>query len=148
MTPTAREIARGDRDEWLRMRTALWPDDHTNEVGRYYRGEIPDMMVLVSPRPAGGLWGMAEWMLRPWADGCLTSPVGYLEGIWTDPDARRKGVASSLFRAGAAWARSRGCVELASDCALDNEVSYRFHVSLGFQEVERIICFRRDAQVE
>lgn len=142
--PLVRPLEPSDRAEWLRMRSALWPDDHRQEVDRFYAGELGDMAVFVAPRPGGGLRGFAEWGLRPFAEGCRTSPVGYLEGIWTDEDARRSRVATALYRIGADWSRARGCEELASDCALDNLVSYRFHLSLGFEEAERVICFRRD----
>ena len=127
------------------MRTALWPDDHSPEVDRFFAGDIPDMAVFVAPREGGGLQGFAEWGLRPFAEGCRTTPVGYLEGIWADEDARRMGVATALYLIGARWSRTQGCEELASDCALDNLTSYRFHLSLGFEEAERVICFRRDA---
>ena len=130
------------------MRTAIWPDDHLQEVERFYSGKIPGMTVFVAPRESGGLRGFAEWGLRPFAEGCSTTPVGYLEGIWTDEDARRDGVATALYRMGADWARAQGCTELASDCAIDNVVSYRFHLSLGFEEAERVICFRKDIRSE
>jgi aminoglycoside 6'-N-acetyltransferase I len=44
--------------------------------------------------------------------------------------------------AGIAWARGRGCTEFAADALLDNEVSHAAHRALGFEEVERIVCFR------
>ena len=33
-----RAIGEADRDEWLRMRTALWPDDHTGEADAFFTG--------------------------------------------------------------------------------------------------------------
>lgn len=139
-----REIAPADRAEWLRMRTSLWPDDHTAEVERYFAGGLPDLAVFVSPRPQGGLSGFAEWGLRSFADGCSTSPVGYLEGIWVDEDARRTGVGGRLVDLGRSWCRRQGCTEAASDCAIDNEPSRLFHIAQGFAEVERAILFRAD----
>jgi aminoglycoside 6'-N-acetyltransferase I len=32
---------------------------------------------------------------------------------------------------------------MASDCEIDNAVSFRAHTALGYEEVERIICFRK-----
>jgi aminoglycoside 6'-N-acetyltransferase I len=32
---------------------------------------------------------------------------------------------------------------MASDCEIDNTVSFRAHIALGYEEVERIICFRK-----
>jgi predicted GNAT superfamily acetyltransferase len=42
-----------------------------------------------------------------------------------------------------AWAQEYGFQDFASDCALDNDVSYAFHRALGFAEVDRIVCFKR-----
>jgi aminoglycoside 6'-N-acetyltransferase I len=43
-----------------------------------------------------------------------------------------------------AWARARGLQELASDCDVANTASQRFHEALGFAEIQRSICFRRE----
>ena len=137
MTLLPRPATATDRPEWLRMRTALWPDDHEAEVDRYLGGGYPEMAVFVVEREDGGLCGFAEWGLRSYAEGCLTSPVGYLEGIWVDEDKRRGGVASALVAVGKEWSRGRGCTEVASDCAIDNEGSRLFHLAQGFAEVER-----------
>ena len=39
------------------------------------------------------------------------------------------------------WSREIGCVEFASDCDLDNEISLNFHPGIGFKELHRIIHF-------
>ena len=41
------------------------------------------------------------------------------------------------------WAKDKGCTEFASDCELTNEDSIRFHTALGFEEANRIMCFRK-----
>ena len=43
-----------------------------------------------------------------------------------------------------AWAKERGCAEFASDCELDNADSLRFHLGVGFEEANRVICFKKD----
>ena len=43
-----------------------------------------------------------------------------------------------------ALARSRGCTEFASDRLLDNEASGAFHLAAGFEETERVVCYRKD----
>ena len=88
--------------------------------------------------------GFAQCQLRhDYVEGCSTSPVGYLEGIYVDDRWRRQGVAGALLHACEDWARSKGCTEFASDCELDNADSLRFHQSLGFGEAGRIICFTK-----
>jgi aminoglycoside 6'-N-acetyltransferase I len=128
------------------MRRALWPeiasDDEAADAARWLAQ--PDAVVLVAVRPDGsGLAGFAELGARPYADGCETSPVAYLEGWYVDPDVRQTGVGAALVRAGERWARARGYRELASDALLDNLASQLAHRALGFEEVERAIQYRK-----
>jgi aminoglycoside 6'-N-acetyltransferase I len=69
--------------------------------------------------------------------------VGYLEGIFVREAYRRRGFAGELLAACEGWARSRGCVEFASDCELSNACSLAFHLCAGFSEANRIICFAK-----
>ena len=93
---------------------------------------------------AGRVIGFAECRLRhDYVEGTSTSSVGYLEGIYVEEQYRRQGVAQALLGACEEWARSKGCTEFASDCELENEDSLKFHLSLGFEEADRIICFRK-----
>ncbi len=84
-----------------------------------------------------------EVSLRNYAEGCDTSPVGYVEGWYVDPDLRRGGVGALLVQAAEAWALEQGCTEMGSDCYLENEVSRLAHTALGYQEVERLIHFEK-----
>jgi len=141
---TVRPARRFDRAELLRLRRLLWPDSEEAEVDDVL--ERPDSLgvLLVAERPNGTLGGFAEIGLRGYAEGCTTSPVAYLEGIWVDPDVRRSGVGAALVREAERWAADRGLVELASDCDLQNIGSLGFHLGVGFEETQRVICFRRD----
>lgn len=88
--------------------------------------------------------GFAQCQLRfDYVEGTKTSPVGYLEGIYVDEDCRRRGGGLALLQACEKWAAKKGCAEFASDCELDNELSYMFHRSAGFAEANRIICFTK-----
>lgn len=88
--------------------------------------------------------GFAEIDLRPYADGCRSSPVGYLEAWYVVPEHRRKGIGQSLLRAAEVWARAHGCTEMASDTEVTNALSRRVHGALGYAEVSRLAHFRRD----
>lgn len=140
-----REYRPADLAEWLRMRRALFPDiaeaDEAADAAEWLARL--DAIVLVVARPNGKLAGFAELGTRPYADGCDTSPVAYLEGWYVDPDVRRSGVGAALVRAGEAWARARGCREMASDALLQNTTSQQAHEALGFQEVERAVHYRK-----
>jgi aminoglycoside 6'-N-acetyltransferase I len=134
-----------DRDEWFRMRDCLWkgsPDDHVREIDTFFA--IPqDGVTFVVERPDGGLCGFIEISLRNCAEGCISSPVPYIEGWYVAEVMRRQKQGSRLVQAAEEWARSRGFSEMASDTQLDNEVSQRAHQALGYREVERIVCYRK-----
>ena len=86
----------------------------------------------------------AQCSLRhDYVEGTDSSPVGYLEGIFVVEKYRKQGIARELLSACEAWAREMNCTEFASDCELTNEESLQFHMSVGFQEANRIICFRK-----
>lgn len=132
---------------WLPLRQALWPDcpaaEHLADMDGFLRR--PDRYAqFVAYADDGGAAGFAEAALRTdHVNGTDSSPVVFLEGLYVAPAWRRKGVARLLADAVAGWGRARGCVELASDASLDNEISHRMHRALGFEETERVVFFRK-----
>ena len=87
----------------------------------------------------------AQCQLRyDYVEGTESSPVGYLEGIFVAEKYRKQGYAAELLSECEKWAREKGCTEFASDCELSNTDSVRFHMSLGFEEANQIICFRKN----
>ena len=88
--------------------------------------------------------GFAQCQLRhEYVEGTDSSPVGYLEGIFVKENYRSKGYARQLLAECEKWAITKGCCEFASDCELDNVTSLQFHLSMCFEEVNRIICFTK-----
>ena len=129
------------------MRTRLWPEepeDHPQEVAAYFARPPEDACCFVAEDEGGALVGFAEVGTRSRAEGCDTSPVAYLEGIWVEPEVRRAGFGRALVRACEAWARSLGLVELASDHVLDDSDSEAFHQAAGFHRVQRVVCYRKE----
>ena len=127
------------------MRLALWPDN-TPEEALAELDEIfadPLTPVFVAVRENGKLGGFLEGGLRKYAEGCDTSPVGYIEGWYVDEDWRGQGVGGALVQAMETWAREQGYTEMASDTWLDNENSIQAHLALGFEESERLVHFRK-----
>jgi aminoglycoside 6'-N-acetyltransferase I len=146
---TVRPAKPDDAASWLKMRLTLWPDgseaEHRGEIERFLRGETREPLgVLLAESGAGGLVGFAELSIRPYAEGCRTDRVAYLEGWFVVPQARRNGVGRALVAAAEHWGRSHGCTELASDAQPDNEVSAAAHRGAGFTEVSLVRCFRKD----
>lgn len=89
--------------------------------------------------------GFAQCGLRrDYVEGTTSSPVGYLEGIFVEKDFRKKGLAKELLLECEKWARAKCCKEFASDCELNNVDSIAFHEKAGFEEVGRIVCFKKN----
>jgi GNAT superfamily N-acetyltransferase len=110
-------------------------------------GDTPGTMPLinlVAETADGTLTGFAEIDLRSHADGCDPArPVGYLEGWFVAEAYRRSGIGRRLLAAAEDWARSHGCIELASDTWIDNELSQSCHEALGFEVVDRCVHYRK-----
>jgi aminoglycoside 6'-N-acetyltransferase I len=145
--PTVRPVTPKDREDWLRLRSALWPGDgaeHAREIARHFDepSERWPQEALLATVGAEGV-GLAEVSVRPYAEGCTTREVGYLEGWYVVPDHRGTGVGRALMRAVEEWARARGCTELASDADPGNEASHRAHAACGFEDVGLVRCYRK-----
>jgi len=129
------------------MRRALWPgadEDHARETEQFFTARVRNLLVvLIAFDGSGRPVGFAELSIRNCAEGCETDRVGYLEGWYVVPDARRKGVGRALVEAAEAWARAQGCTEFGSDTEIDNAVSAAAHHALGFTETERLRTFRK-----
>jgi|SRR5688572_7038263 aminoglycoside 6'-N-acetyltransferase I len=144
-----RSATKADAEAWLAMRAALWPDAKEDElrleVGRYFvaHGEplLPHRVFVADDH--GKIVGMLELSLRPYVDGCDSSPVPFIEAWYVTEDARRSGIGGALVRAAEQWALENGYTEMASDAMLENTISEHAHAALGFEEVERAIRFRK-----
>ena len=89
--------------------------------------------------------GFAQCQIRTdYVEGTQTSPVGYLEGIFVVETYRHYGYAKELLKECEKWEKEKSCTEFASDCELDNVDSLRFHMAMGFEEANRIICFKKN----
>jgi aminoglycoside 6'-N-acetyltransferase I len=121
--------------EVIDMMRDLWPSAGTYDFG--------DETVFVWERPEGGLGGFISFSLRPWAEGCESTPVPYVEGWWVAPDLRRTGVGRTLVAEVERWCLDNGYVELGSDVEVDNVVSLDAHRALGFEATERVQFFRK-----
>ena len=143
MTLEIRRASADDKPEWLRMRLLLWPDVESPELLVEMDRMLADPMtpVFVIQRPGGGLAGFIETGTRKYADGCVTAPVGYIEGWFVDADVRRRGIGRLLITAAEDWARSLGLHEMASDTGLSNHDGLNAHLALGYREYERAIHF-------
>ena len=140
-----------DRDQLVRMHEALWPktpaEEHARELTQILEGKpvvTMPLIILVAEASDGVVAGFLEVDLRSHADGCNPSrPVGYIEGWYVAENHRHKGIGTRLLAVAEDWARSQGCVEVASDTWIDNEVSQRVHEALGYEVVDRCVHYRK-----
>jgi len=142
-----REYRESDWTEWLRMSRALFPVEWSEDDVAEMHATLarPDAAVFVLERPGGGsLAGFAEVGARSIVDGCSTSPVGYIEAWYVDPDVRLGGHGRALLEAAEAWARDQGYQEMGSDALIDNHVSHMAHQRSGYIEVDRVVTYRKD----
>jgi aminoglycoside 6'-N-acetyltransferase I len=127
------------------MRAALWPDDaeqtHAAEIDQLLGGE--NAWNFIAETADGLPVGFAEMALRPYANGCDTRPVPFLEGIWVEPQWRRRGVGARLVEHLEQFLTARGYHELGSDALIDNTTSHAAHRGWGFAETERVVYFRK-----
>jgi aminoglycoside 6'-N-acetyltransferase I len=125
----------------------LWPhasaDDHAHETEQWL-AQPSRYATVIAVSSNGEALGFAEAAIRhDYVNGCDTSPVLFLEGVFVVPGMRRQGIAKALFASIEQWGASHGCAEFASDTAIDNLDSQALHRVLGFNETERVVFFRK-----
>jgi aminoglycoside 6'-N-acetyltransferase I len=139
-----------DRDAWLRMRAALWPEEPEVALGAEIDSFLGDPVtkipilsaVFISEEEAGQAAGFIELFVRNYAEGC-DGATPHIEAWYVNPEFRGRGLGRALIRAAETWARANGFREIASDTTADNELSQDAHRKLGFEEVERSVHFRK-----
>lgn len=149
MRVTIRQAKDIDLDDLVSMSMQLWDDEDEDELA--------DVLaeLLESPREVafvavvdGVTVGFATASIRhDYVEGSSSSPVGYLEGIFVEPEMQRQGIARALVIAVERWVAAAGCNEFGSDTDIDNAESQAFHEALGFEEVGRLVSFLKDVDV-
>lgn len=142
-----RPVTKSDHAEWARLRRILFPNFDPPEIDQFFKTGCFDgfdqCAVFVADAGEGVLAGFAEASARPYAEGCRTTPVAYLEAWFVEEGWRQRGVGARLVAAVEDWGRANGMKEFASDALIDNALSHAAHEALGFGEVERIVCFAK-----
>jgi aminoglycoside 6'-N-acetyltransferase I len=148
---TIRTAQRGDEAAIGELMACLWPDgtreEHQSEAEALIEtgrcGTLPAAILLAESAP-GKAVGFLQVGLRSHADGCdVAQAVGFIEGWFVRAEARGHGIGRALVSAGQEWARTQGCVEMASDALIENEQSIGAHRALGFEVVDRCAHLRK-----
>lgn len=142
-----KEATTDDIDSWIDLRTKLWPhctkQESRSECLKIIESERATCFVSYSTSDGNKGIGFIEVSTRDYSDGCDSSPVGYIEGIFVSEANRKKGLGQKLIKKSYRWFLSKGCSEVGSDALIDNENSISFHKHIGFEEVERHVVFKK-----
>lgn len=130
------------------MALDLWPDNeymHLRDSFEKYSGEEHQKIFLsvIDDLPIGFIHASLRF---DYVEGADSSPVGYIEGIYVLPEFRKKGISKALTHQAESWAIQKGCVQMGSDIEDDNQVSYAYHLGVGFHEANRVICFIKNIE--
>ncbi|MGL5217528.1 MAG: aminoglycoside 6'-N-acetyltransferase [Aeromonas hydrophila] len=132
--------------QWATLRQQLWPHHemaaHLQEGAELLAAAHLNAFLVLDAQSQAVAFADAA-LRHDYVNGCESSPVVYLEGIYVQPASRRRGLAQALIARVAQWGRELGCCELASDAAIDNLASQQLHQRLGFAETERVVFFKK-----
>jgi len=133
--------------DWLTLRAEFIPEEPPEQQRVFllrFARESFAFRAFVARDPETGLLGFAEVAVRTdFVNGCRHRPALFLEGIYTRPEHRGRGVARALCEAAGRWGLEQGCREFASDVYIDDDNSLAAHRGLGFEETERVVYFRK-----
>ncbi|WP_342526561.1 aminoglycoside 6'-N-acetyltransferase [Chryseomicrobium sp. FSL W7-1435] len=128
----------------LPLLEALWPgqteEQWKSEIEDSFKNDDATFFIAYSEDDKAIGFSQVQ-LRRDYVEGTETSPVGYLEGLYVKESERNKGIARDLVQVAENWARDRECKEFASDVELANTNSQLMHERLGFQEVNRVVCY-------
>lgn len=135
------QVSGENEAEWAELCVLLWPEYTADYMlqgkagGELFKNEF---LYYCENKPVG----LISLSLRTdYVEGTNSSPVGYIEGIYVKKAYRHKGIARELVEYAKKWSLRNGCLELGSDCILNNETSRIFHSKVGFKEANTIVCF-------
>ncbi|HXU21122.1 MAG TPA: GNAT family N-acetyltransferase [Verrucomicrobiae bacterium] len=142
-----------DLSQLVSLCEALWPEtsaeEHARDLRLILEGNVAAVLttpiiIFVAVAGDANLVSFVEVDIRSHADGCdPLHPAGYIEGWYVAAAYRHLGVGKRLLAQAEDWARSHGCLEIASDALIDNSLSQRAHEALGYEVVDRCVHYRK-----
>ena len=132
-------------DVWIALRRELWPgggaDEHRADAEAMLSG--PDAAAFLAFFDDGAARGFVEVAVRPCDVDGLKDRIGYVEGWYVIPAARRRGIGRQLVAAAEKSAVARGCAAMHSDAEIANTISRAAHDALGYLETQQLVHFKK-----
>lgn len=137
-------ITKDEFSLWSKYRSEIYPllsrEYDLKEMGFIYSSDVWRCWFIESMD--GERIGLVELSLRNVVDGCLSSPVPYLEGLYLVESERGKGLGARVIELLKRWCHENGYSELATDTELSNLRAQEFYEKLGFVLVDRVVEYR------
>lgn len=142
---TIEEISEKHISKLTEMVIKLWTDcNYKEEFDNCLKIMKSSNQKIFIAKSGGNYVGFVQLSIRTdYVEGTSSSPVVYIEGLYVEPNYRKQGVAIRLVKKAEIWALEKNCTEIASDTELNNANSIEFHKSIGFKEVNRVVCFSK-----
>ncbi|HEM3164011.1 TPA: GNAT family N-acetyltransferase [Streptococcus suis] len=144
---TIRAVNEQTLPTWTLFASQVWQTSEQVLIEKFSNNEFPFEFLYYSQSEEPIAW-ISLSLRHDYVEGCQTSPVAYLEGIFISPNYRSQGIAEELLHFAEGWAKSRGIGQLGSDAELDNLLSQKFHIKHGFREVSRTVHYVRNLNSE
>jgi aminoglycoside 6'-N-acetyltransferase I len=143
--------ARITRDEfplWSDYRSEIYPlisrDYDSREIETIHASDAWHCWLIESERRER--IGLVEPSLRNVVDGCLGTPVPYLEGLYLVESERGRGPGTRVMEMLRYGCQEHGHSELATDAELPNVCAQRVYERLGFELVDRVVEYRLELE--
>lgn len=140
------ELSKKNLGHLVPMVMKLFPESvYEKELEHYKRIMDSESEKCYISKMESRFTGFIHLKLRnDYVEGSHSSPVGYVEAVYVEPDFRETGIGKKLVETGEVWAREKGCTEYASDTDINNTHSINFHRNIGFREAGVNVCFIKD----
>jgi aminoglycoside 6'-N-acetyltransferase I len=121
----------------------LWPEcDYNEEFISYQAFVDSENDVCYLAQVSGTYVGFIHVSIRTnYVEGANDLPIAYIEAIYVNPNHQRLRIGEFLVKMGVDWAKQKGCKQLGSDTEIYNSKGIDFHKKIGFEEVNRVVCF-------
>lgn len=137
-------IEKNDFPVWAQFRAEIYPlisrDYDLREMETVFASELWYCWFISGEE--GEKIGLVELSLRNIVDGCLSSPVPYLEGLYLVPSKRGMGRGAKVIEMIINWCRNHGYTEFATDAELSNARAQQFYEKLGFEKVDQVVEYK------